>query len=66
MARERKKIVGRKGAPARDTPDVANATSSTPPLAKPEACSHSRDQFHAFIRALASELARQDHARDTD
>ena len=66
MARERKKIAGRKGAPAGVTPDAAIATSSTAPLAKSAARSHSRDQYHAFIRALAREQARQDHACDMD
>jgi|TARA_R100000935_G_scaffold30156_1_gene50474 hypothetical protein len=66
MARERKKIAGRKGGPEKGAPDVSMATSSTPPLAKPAARSHSQDQFHALIRALAQELARQDHGRDAD
>jgi hypothetical protein len=66
MARERKKIAGRKGAPEEGAPDVRVATFCTPPLAKPPARSHSQDQFHALIRALARELARQDHARDAD
>lgn len=66
MARERKKIAGRKGAPEEGAPDVRVATSSTDPLAKTTTRSHSQVQFHAFIRALARELARQDHARETD
>ena len=73
MAREPKKIAGRKGGPEVGNPDVRVATSftiplsnSTTPLAKPPARSHSRDQFHDLIRALARELARQDHARDAD
>lgn len=66
MARERKKIAGRKGALGKGALDVSMETSFTKPLAKLSARSHSQDQFHAFIRALARELARQDHARDTD
>ena len=66
MAREPKKIAGRKGGPEVGNPDVRVATSSTRPLAKPPVRSHSQDQFHDLIRALARELARQDHARDAD
>jgi hypothetical protein len=66
MARERKKVAALNKAPDGGAPDVRVATSSTTPLAKPPARSHSRDQFHNLIRALARELARQDHARDAD
>ena len=66
MARERKKIAGRKGTPDGVASDAPLATSSTTPLAKPAARSHSRDQYLQFIRALARELARQDHVLDMD
>jgi hypothetical protein len=66
MARERKNIAGRKGALGKGALNESMQTSSTTPLAKSSARSHSQDQFHALIRALARELARQDHARDAD
>ena len=66
MARERKKIAERKGTPDGVASDAPLATSSTTPFAKPAARSHSRDQFHDLIRALARELAQQDHASNAD
>ena len=66
MARERKKVAARNGAPCGGAPNVHVATTSTITLVKPAARSHSQEHFHEMIRALARELARQDHARNLD
>ena len=66
MARERKSIAGRRRPPDKGTASSRQAVSSSGALAKPASPSHFQAQFHDLIRALARELARQDHEQGTE
>lgn len=64
MARERKDIAK----PTTAQPPAAPAVKACRPrlsLAKPPKDSHLKDTLHTFVRALARDLARADHRRET-